>query len=394
MAGSGLSTLELPLWHQIGVGLVDVERPGGDVRGIAHNVLKDCRVPASRHGGDKVGSSSVKESVAIEAFLFVVVIVLHDNRVRTVVLEYGLGVVPTEIVGSHDRASRAVEFEGVAARHVVATPGAEVDVPIGQHDRRGSPSVIDATRSRPIGRRVDTVGGAEAALPFPGLQRKPRANPGVMRAGWTRGEGDGGGRHQIAAAVVEGVRERGRPLEGQIGIYRYHVRRAVAAAKPRVMAAACRVNGPIWANSWRDVECRTLGAAETRTGRCGWSGRPRKRQNTKIALARSGRVDRRQQRGIADHAHAIIGGDLDQPTVDQRREDADGLVLEPDRVVVDVSVAVGTEWSGHEGEGVERAKRADPTHDAAIPSVQLEHAATEARVIDEVVYQHGVVDRL
>src|SRR5262249_17277410 len=103
-----------------------------------------------------------------------------------------------------------------------------------------------------------------------------------------------------------------RPFEGQIGIQRHHERRSVAAAGAGVMAAARGVDGPIRANSWRDVEARTLGTAGTSTGRCGWSGRPRKRPSRKIAFARSvGWADGGQQRLIADHAYAIVGGDLD-----------------------------------------------------------------------------------
>src|SRR5215813_6421777 len=132
MAVSGLSTLELPLWHQIGVGLGDVERPGRYTRPIAYNVRPDCRIPALRHRRDEVPVDI--STVAVEAFLFVVVVVLHYDRVRAAVLKHGLRVVPTEVVGGQDRAIRAAEFVGVAARHVVATPGPEVDVPIGQHD--------------------------------------------------------------------------------------------------------------------------------------------------------------------------------------------------------------------------------------------------------------------
>src|SRR5215472_16922651 len=132
------------------------------------------------------------------------------------------------------------------------------------------------------------------------------------------------------------------------------------------MSAAGRVDGPIRANSWRDVEPRTLGAAGTRTGRCVWSGRPRERASSKIALARSeyGWVGCSQQRHIADLAHRIVGSDLDEPAVDQAGKCADRLVCEFDRIVIDVAVAVGTERSAHERVGVEwGAKRGDPRHD-------------------------------
>src|SRR5258708_7229636 len=154
------------------------------------------------------------------------------------------------------------------------------------------------------------------------------------------------------------------------------------------------VDGPVRSDRRRDVEAGTLSAAGSSTGRRGWTGRPRKGCHTERALAHSGWIDRRQEIAVAHHAYGVVGRDLDQPGIDQARIHIDGLVGERDRVVIDVSVAIGAERARDERVGISDAKGTDARHDCPVPPIEFEDTAAEARVVHMPVREHRMVNGL
>src|SRR5260370_41188221 len=93
MTVAGLSALELPFRHQVFVDLGDKEGPG--------------RNPGE--GTDNLTNRKTRVLVAVKAGLLVGVIVLHHDRVGTVVLEHRLSVVTTEVIAGHHAAVKPTE---------------------------------------------------------------------------------------------------------------------------------------------------------------------------------------------------------------------------------------------------------------------------------------------
>src|SRR5215472_4404572 len=110
----GLYAVEFPLWNQVVVELSNVKRSRGN----------------TRRGADSVAHSSA--GVAVEAPLFVVMVVFDHDRVGPVVDQDGRRRVPAEVEEGHDRTGGSIELNQVTTRDVVARVGAVENISVRQ----------------------------------------------------------------------------------------------------------------------------------------------------------------------------------------------------------------------------------------------------------------------